>query len=69
MIQISIFLLFLGVVDYLYQRYEYNRSIKMSMKELKDEVKEMEGDPYIKAEIRKRQQIMEIGRASGRERV
>jgi len=56
LIQTSIFLLFLGILDFLYQRYEHARNLKMSKKEVKDEMKEMEGDPYVKAEIRRMEQ-------------
>ena len=45
-------LLVLAILDYLYQRYEFEKSIKMSKQEIKDEYKNMEGDPQIKRRIR-----------------
>lgn len=55
---ISIFLIILGIVDYVYQRYEHNNKLKMTKQEVKDEHKEMEGDPQIKSERKQRHQDM-----------
>jgi flagellar biosynthetic protein FlhB len=41
----SIFLLGLAILDYAYQRWEYERSLKMTRQELKEELKSSEGDP------------------------
>jgi len=48
-------LLALAGVDYLYQRWEYEESLKMSVQDIKDELKETEGDPQIRSAIRARQ--------------
>lgn len=45
----------LGVVDYFYQRWEHEKSLKMTKQEVKDEHKQTEGDPKIKAKIRRLQ--------------
>lgn len=55
-------LLVLAVLDYVYQRWEYNKSLRMTKKELKDEYKQMEGDPQIKGKIRQRQRQMAMRR-------
>jgi len=49
--------LFLGVgfFDFFYQRFEYERNIKMTKEELKEEYRRTEGDPIIKSHIRRRQ--------------
>ena len=39
----------------LYQRWEFERSIRMSKQEIKEEYKQMEGDPLVKRRIRQRQ--------------
>jgi flagellar biosynthesis protein FlhB len=44
-----------SIIDYLYQRYEFEDSLKMSKQEVKDELKQMEGDPLIKSRIRQLQ--------------
>jgi len=45
--------LFVALLDVLYQRWEHAKSLRMSIKEVKDEYKETEGDPYVKARIRR----------------
>lgn len=49
--------LFLGIgfFDLFYQRFEYERSIRMTKEEVKEEYKRTEGDPIIKSRIRSRQ--------------
>ncbi len=42
----------IALADVLYQRWEHRKSLRMSKKELKDEYKESEGDPQLKAKIR-----------------
>ena len=39
----------ISVVDFLYQRFEYIKDLKMSLRDIKDEQKRSEGDPDIKA--------------------
>jgi flagellar biosynthetic protein FlhB len=42
----------LAALDYLYQNWQYERSLKMTKQEVKDERKQTEGDPQVKARIR-----------------
>ncbi len=51
-------MLILGFLDKKYQDYEYNKSIKMSKQEVKDEWKNVEGDPHIKSKIKSIQMQM-----------
>lgn len=46
---------FIAMADVIYQRWEHAKSLKMSMKEIRDEHKESEGDPQLKAKIRQLQ--------------
>ncbi len=46
-------LLFLAALDYLYQRWEFEKSLRMTRQEVKDEHKQSEGDPMVKARIRR----------------
>jgi len=41
-------LLVMGLLDYLYQRWQHEQNIKMSKHEVKEELKRFEGDPKIK---------------------
>ncbi|SIO26672.1 flagellar biosynthetic protein FlhB [Carnobacterium alterfunditum] len=52
--QLGVLLLILGLIDYIYQVYDYRKNLKMSKQELKDEYKEAEGDPQIKSQRRQR---------------
>lgn len=45
---------FIGVIDYVWQVFEHLRKNRMSHKELKDEVKQSEGDPHMKNQRRQR---------------
>lgn len=54
-IRMAATLLVLGFLDYLYQAYEYDKNLKMSKQEIKDEYKQSEGDPQIKGKIKERQ--------------
>ena len=56
-VMIAIFLVF-AVIDFTYQRYSYKKSLKMSKQEIKDEMKNTEGNPEIKAKIRQIQMKM-----------
>ena len=46
----------IGVLDYLWQRYDFMRQNRMSFRELKEEHKRSEGDPHFKQERRQRGQ-------------
>ncbi len=44
--------LIVAILDYLFERWRFSRSIRMSKEELKEEHKETEGDPLIKSRIK-----------------
>ncbi len=46
----------IAVGDYMYQRYKWWERQKMTMKEVRDEHKQMEGDPQVKSRIRQLRQ-------------
>ncbi len=49
---------FLGVADYMFERWDYERSIRMSRQELREEIKQTEGNPMLRARIRTIQRQM-----------
>ena len=51
-ITICVVMLLIGFIDKKYQDYEYNKSLKMTKQEVKDEWKNSEGDPVIKSKIK-----------------
>jgi flagellar biosynthetic protein FlhB len=55
-------LLFLSLLDYLYQKYDFEKSIRMSKQDIKDEYKNIEGDPLIKSKIKQKQREMAMRR-------
>ncbi len=57
-INMCLAMLILGYLDKKYQNYEYEKSIKMTKQEVKDEYKDTEGDPKIKAKIKSIQMQM-----------
>ena len=59
---VSIIFIFVAGLDYLYQRWEYERKIRMSKQEIKEEFKQMEGDPQIKGKIKQKQREMAASR-------
>lgn len=55
-------LIVLGVLDLLYQRWQHNKDLRMSKYEVKQERKEMEGDPMIQQQRKQKQKEMSMNR-------
>lgn len=51
-IKIGAVMLVMGGLDYFYQRYELEKTLRMSKQELKEEYRDSEGSPKIKSRIR-----------------
>ena len=60
--KISLSFFAIAALDYLYQRWEYDKNLKMSHEELKQEYKQTEGNPELKNEIKKRQRAAAMSR-------
>jgi flagellar biosynthetic protein FlhB len=43
---------FIALADYAYTRYKHNKDLKMSKSEVKDEYRQLEGDPQVRNKIR-----------------
>jgi len=54
-LRILIFMAFLAAIDFAYQKWKFTEDQKMTKQEVKDEHKEVEGDPKIKSRIRQLQ--------------
>ncbi|RJG22368.1 flagellar biosynthesis protein FlhB [Paenibacillus thiaminolyticus] len=52
----------IAIMDYMYQRYDHEKSMRMSKQDIKDEYKKTEGDPLIKGKIKERQRRMAMMR-------
>ena len=48
------FFLAISIPDYIFQRRQFMESLKMSKQEVKEEYKQMEGDPLVKSRLRQR---------------
>jgi flagellar biosynthetic protein FlhB len=59
---ISVIALFIALLDYAYKRWDYERSIRMSKEEVKEEYKQHEGNPLVKGTIRRRMRQLAKGR-------
>jgi flagellar biosynthetic protein FlhB len=59
---VAALLFILAIGDFMYQRYEYEKNLRMSKQDIKDEYKNVEGDPLIKAKIKERQRRMALMR-------
>ncbi|QKS71422.1 flagellar biosynthesis protein FlhB [Paenalkalicoccus suaedae] len=59
---VGFLLIFLAILDYMYQKYDHEKNIKMSKQDVKDEYKKMEGDPLIKSKIKEKQRQMAMSR-------
>lgn len=51
----GIALLLIALLDYGYQRAEFERSLKMSRREIKEELRQSEGDPLVRRRLREQQ--------------
>ncbi|GGH59572.1 flagellar biosynthesis protein FlhB [Paenibacillus silvae] len=61
-VKIAVALMVLAIFDYIYQKYDHEKKLRMSKQDIKDEYKKMEGDPLIKGKIRERQRRMAMQR-------
>jgi flagellar biosynthetic protein FlhB len=60
--RVAIAFLALGLIDYGFQRYQFEQDIKMTKEEVRQEIKDFEGDPQIRARIRRIRRQMAISR-------
>ena len=61
-IRICVVLILLGAFDFVYQWWEYEKNLRMSKQEIKEEYKQMEGNPEIKSKIKQKQRQMSMRR-------
>lgn len=51
-------LVFIGCADFAYNMFTHNKQMRMTKQEVKEEYKQVEGDPIIKGQIKQRQRQM-----------
>jgi flagellar biosynthetic protein FlhB len=52
----------LAIFDFMYSKYEYEKGLKMSKQDIKDEHKSADGDPLIKSKIKEKQRRLALMR-------
>ena len=57
-LRVGLVYVLIGTVDFLYQRYEHSKNLRMSRHEVKEEHKQMEGDPEVRAKQKERQRLL-----------
>lgn len=60
--KICLIFIAVAVLDFAYQKFDYEQKLKMTKQEVKDEYKQTEGDPFIKGKIREKQRRMSLNR-------
>lgn len=60
--KVAAIMVILAATDYFVQRRMHNKSMRMTKQEIKEEFKQMEGDPHIKGKRRQKQREMALGR-------
>lgn len=56
--KVCLLAIIMAILDYIFQKYQYKQDLKMSKHEVKEERKQMEGDPQVKNRIRSIQRDM-----------
>jgi len=60
-LKIGAALLVLAILDYAYQRWRHEQDLKMTPQELREELKNLEGDPQLKARRKHKQRELAVG--------
>ncbi|MDY6823748.1 MAG: flagellar biosynthesis protein FlhB [Thermodesulfobacteriota bacterium] len=55
-IWVLLIMVVIALLDYVFQRWQFEQQIRMTRQEVKDEMKQTEGDPQVKSRIRSLQQ-------------
>jgi len=61
-IRMCVALIMIAILDFVYQWFEYEKSLKMSKHDIKEEHKQVEGNPEIKSKIKQKQRQMSMRR-------
>jgi len=62
LVRIGLAVLVVGVADWAFQRWRWEKNLRMSVQDVRDERKQSEGDPKLKSRIRERAQKMSSSR-------
>jgi flagellar biosynthetic protein FlhB len=62
LVRVAIALVFLALADYAFQHWQHEKSLRMTREEIKEELKQSEGDPMIRARVKSLQRQMAMRR-------
>ena len=65
-LRVALVFLFLALMDFLYQRHEFKKTLRMTRREVKEEYKHLEGDPHLRARLREKQRAITLQRGLSR---
>lgn len=60
--KVCLMFLAIAVLDFAYEKFDYEKRLKMTKQEVKDEYKQTEGDPQVKGQRRERMRKMSMNR-------
>lgn len=60
--KITLVLVAIALADYIFQRRQFKKDMRMTKQEVKEEFKQQEGDPQVKGKIKQKQREMAMGR-------
>lgn len=61
-VRVVVVMLLLGIVDFIFQKYDYKKRLRMTKHEIKEEYKQMEGDPMMKSLRKQKQRQISMNR-------
>jgi len=61
-VRLCLLFVLVGIADYAWQKYQFERRIKMSKQEVKDEYRQNEGDPLVKSKRRAKHRKLAMSR-------
>ncbi|MFU0823749.1 fused FliR family export protein/FlhB family type III secretion system protein [Clostridium sp.] len=56
--RITLVMAAIAILDFVYQKFQFKRDMRMTKQEVKEEFKQMEGDPQVKGKIKQKQREM-----------
>ncbi len=62
LIRVAAIMLVLGIIDFAYQKYDYKKQLRMTKHEVKEEYKQMEGNPEVRSFRRQKQKEISMNR-------
>lgn len=62
LVRLVIVMLIIGIGDFIFQKRQYKRDLRMTKQEIKEEYKQSEGDPNIKSKIKQKQKEIAMRR-------